>query len=150
MRHSPYPSRLPDWSRWEQRGDWLAQVDWALGEWLRFLYLPLLIYSLVALISLVTLIGVLRTRRIVAGDGQALAVLVLGLGLFVQALSRYDAVIHVLPTALPALLLLGWLWQRLVTARWWRPFLLPIPALLTLDTALCVWLPALCAAQQIR
>lgn len=131
VRHLPYPGFLPDWSRWAQRGDWLAQVDWVLGEWLRF-YLPLLIYSLVALLSLVTLLGALRKRRtIVAGDGQAMAVLVLGLGLFVQALSRYDA-IHALPTALPALLLLGWLWQRLVTADWWRPFLAPLPALLTL------------------
>ena len=131
VRHLPYPGFLPDWSRWQQRGEWLAQVDWVLGEWLRF-YLPLLIYSLVALISLVTLSGALRKRRtITAGDAQALAVLVLGLGLFVQALSRYDA-IHALPTALPALLLLGWLWQRLVTARWWRPFMAPLPMLLTL------------------
>lgn len=131
VRHLPYPGFLPDWSRWEQRGEWLAQVDWVLGEWLRF-YLPLVIYSLSALLILADVGQALRKRKGIAqGDVQALAVLLLGLGLFVQAMSRYDA-IHALPTALPTLLLLGWLGQRLVTARWWRMFMLPLPLLLSL------------------
>lgn len=130
VRHLPYPSFLPDWSRWQQRGEWLAQVDWVLGEWLRF-YLPLVIYSLSTLLLLVGLGQALRKHKSMAqGDVQALAVLLLGLGLFVQAMSRYDA-IHALPTTLPTLLLFGWLWQRLVTARWWRMFLLPLPLLLS-------------------
>lgn len=131
VRHLPYPSLLPDWSRWQQRGEWLAQVDWVLGEWLRF-YLPLIIYGGSALLIVVDLGQALRKRKGMAqGDVQAVAVLLLGLGLFVQAMSRYDA-IHALPTTLPTLLLFGWLWQRLVTARWWRMFLLPLPLLLSL------------------
>lgn len=131
VRHLPYPSLLPDWSRWQQRGEWLAQVDWVLGEWVRF-YLPLVIYSLSALLILVDLAQALRQRKGIAqGDVQALALLFLGVGLFVQAMSRYDA-IHALPTSLPTLLLLGWLWQRMVTARWWRAYLAPLPMLVTL------------------
>ncbi|MCE7981539.1 MAG: hypothetical protein DYG89_10125 [Caldilinea sp. CFX5] len=131
VRHLPYPTLLPDWSRWQERGEWLAQVDWVLGEWLRF-YLPLLVYTAVALILLVSLAFRLATRRkLTQSDIHALTILVLGLGLFVQAMSRYDA-IHALPTSLPTILLIGWLWRRLVTAKWWRAFLTPLPALLTL------------------
>lgn len=131
VRHLPYPPLLPDWSRWQQRGEWLDQIDWVLGEWLRF-YLPLLLYSIVAL----TLLGAhlrlpFQRKQLTRGDLQALVLLLCGLGLFIQAMSRYDA-IHALPTTLPALLLLGWLWRRLVTAAWWRPFMLPVPLLLTL------------------
>lgn len=130
VRHLPYPSLFPDWSRWEQRGEWLAQVDWVLGEWVRF-YLPLVIYGLSAVLILLDLGQALRKHKGIAQTNiQALAVLLLGLGLFVQAMSRYDA-IHALPTALPTLLLLGWLWQRLVTARWWRLFMLPLLLLFT-------------------
>lgn len=131
VRHLPYPTLLPDWSRWQERGEWLAQIDWVLGEWLRF-YLPLLIYSVVALILLTSLAPFMTTQRKTdQSDIQAVTLLVLGLGLFGQAMSRYDA-IHALPTTLPAILLIGWLWRRLVTARWWRAFLTPLPALLTL------------------
>lgn len=131
VRHLPYPPLLPDWSRWQERGEWLAQVDWVLGEWLRF-YLPLLVYGVVALILLVSFTLRLTTQKhITQSDIRALPLLFLGLGLFVQAMSRYDA-IHALPTSLPTILLIGWLWRRLVTAKWWRTFLTPLPALLTL------------------
>ena len=106
VRHLPYPALLPDWTRWAERGSWLAQVDWVIGEWARF-YLPLLIYSLVGLVLLVKMVRARLTRN----EVLAVTVLLLGLGLFLQAMSRYDA-IHALPTSLPTILLLGWLWQQ--------------------------------------
>jgi len=133
VRRLPLPELLPDWSRWGERGDWQWQVDWIIGEWARF-YLPLLIY---ALTTLTLLFKGLRTR-LTGEDTLAGALLLFGLGLFLQAMSRYDA-IHALPTSLPAVLLLAWLWQTLLRQRWWY---LPLPLLLTvLPLFVYLWLP---------
>ncbi len=131
VRHLPYPSLLPDWSRWTERGNWLSQVDWVIGDWARF-YLPLLVYGLTTLLLLIRLIRARQRREAVTRNtGAGAAMLLFGLGLFLQALSRYDA-IHALPTALATILLIGWLWQQLLAAHWWRPIYTPVPLLLTL------------------
>ncbi|MBX3010526.1 MAG: hypothetical protein KF832_03425 [Caldilineaceae bacterium] len=142
VRRLPYPTLLPTWERWQERSRWLEQVDWLWGEWLRF-YLPLLVYTLVALVLIGTGWRLLRKRQPVPiNDIQALVLLVVGLGLFVQAMSRYDA-IHALPTSLPTLLLVGWLWQRCVAAPWWRPYLgLLLGLLLIVPLFLYGYLPA--------
>lgn len=126
VRRLPLPELSPDWSRWAERGDWLWQVDWVIGEWARF-YLPLVVYALTAL----SLLAKGIRARLTAQDSLAIALLLFGLGLFLQAMSRYDA-IHALPTSLPTVLLLGWLWQRLLKQEWWRVVYTPVPLLLTL------------------
>lgn len=149
VRHLPYPVLLPDWARWEQRSNWLAQADWTLGEWLRF-YLPLVTYTLAALVILVALVRrVWQRRRIGEGAIYASALLILGIGLFVQAMSRYDA-IHALPTSLPTVLLFCWLWRELVVQRWWRPSFAFLPGILSLP-ALAVYglLPLLMLASYL-
>lgn len=131
VRHLPYPSLSLDWSRWQQRNIWLAQIDWTVGEWLRF-YLPIFSYLLSALLILMTLaVRLWQKRSMPQRHIYASAILVLGVGLFIQAMSRYDG-IHALPTSLPTVLLLGWLWSELVVQRWWRPVFAYFPGILSL------------------
>ncbi|MFN8442760.1 MAG: glycosyltransferase family 39 protein [Caldilineaceae bacterium] len=131
VRHLPLPTWLPDWSRWEQRGTWLSQFDWTLGEWLRF-YLPLLTYVLSAIVILISLLrSLLQRQMIVRSHAYASALLILGIGLFIQAMSRYDA-IHALPTSLPTVLLICWLWRELTRVRWWRSAFSVLPGIVSL------------------
>ena len=130
VRHLPYPALAPDWSRWSQRNNWLTQFDWTLGEWLRF-YLPITIYLLAALVILGTLVRCLwRKQPLPPRHIYASAFLVLGCGLFVQAMSRFDG-IHALPTSLPTILLLCWLVSELLVQRWWKPIFTWIPGILS-------------------
>lgn len=111
VRHLPYPPLWPDWSEWS-----------AVGDWLRF-YLPIVVFALTVLTVVVA--GV-RSRgqasRMTRRHALASALTVLGAGLFVQALSRYDA-IHVLPASLCTILLLVWLLQQVPAARWRQPLI---------------------------
>ncbi len=110
VRHLPYPSPWPDWSDWG-----------AVGDWLRF-YLPIIVITAT---GLVVLLAALRGRgqpgRLRRDHAQAVTVAVLGAGLFIQALSRYDE-IHVLPASLCTVLLIVWLLQQIPMTLWRQPF----------------------------
>jgi hypothetical protein len=127
VRHLPYPPLLPTWGKWITQSASVLAFDRTGGEWSRF-YLPLLVYGTTAVVLLLSLYN--RSRIFVSNHVRPLVLLLFGLGLFLQALSRYDA-IHALPTTLPTILLIGWLWRRLTTARWWHPLYIPAPLLLT-------------------
>lgn len=110
VRHLPYPPLWPDWTAYS-----------AVGDWLRF-YLPLVVFSLTVLCVLITARSRGQTNRLTRQQALALSLTVLGAGLFVQALSRYDA-IHVLPASLCVIMLLVWLPQQLPAVRWRQPLI---------------------------
>lgn len=107
-RRLPYPTLLPDLSALTANSSVPAYELNPVELWLLF-YLPLVIYPLA-----LAVIGVRAWRRrlqadtAVSQDAAVLAVVILGIGLFNQALSRYDG-IHVLPTSLFAVLITAWL-----------------------------------------
>ncbi len=135
VRHLPYPPWLPDTTRWNAETALPINIDRVFGDWFRF-YFPLLIYSMSALAILLAALRRWRTPAAFRHDHvDALALTVLGSGLFVQALSRYDG-IHVLPTSLCVVILLGWLWRLLPTSdRGWR-WVTVVPAVLLLPAML--------------
>jgi hypothetical protein len=109
VRHLPYPSPWPDWS----------DLD-AVGHWLRF-YLPIIVLVATVLVVLFAgLRGRKQTGQLRRDYAQAITLAVLGAGLFVQALSRYDE-IHALPSSLCTILLLVWLLQQISPALWRQP-----------------------------
>lgn len=136
VRHLPYPPLLPDWSIWSGEGSFDVRLGSLFGDYLRF-YIPLLVYALSALLLLGSAIRSWRGgRRFARTDSMAAALVVMGAGLFVQALSRYDE-IHVLPAALVVVILMAWLVRRIPAARWEQPWvaapvmlLLLVPVLL--------------------
>lgn len=116
VRWLPYPPLLPDWSIWLRGGAIDPGIYRFLGDYLRF-YLPLLTFGLSGLWLLwrnlrATPDGLKLSPR----DCLAAALVLLGIGLFVQALSRYDE-IHVLPASLGAVLLVAWLVRSLLSLR---------------------------------
>lgn len=120
VRRLPYPSLLPDFSIWGGEGSIDARLDRMLSDYLRF-YIPLLVYGLA--VGLLAWRGVRALRRgaqWALTDSLAAALVVLGAGLFLQALSRYDE-IHVLPASLAAILLLTWLLRQIPGAAWRQP-----------------------------
>jgi hypothetical protein len=62
------------------------------------------------------------SRQFLRTDGMAAALVVLGVGLFMQALSRYDK-IHVLPASLVVVILIAWLLRQVPAERWSHPWL---------------------------
>ncbi len=130
VRHLPYPALAPDWSMLAGDGGLDDRLDRMLGDYLRF-YIPLLIYVLCAGILLWRGVrasrGGLRFRRT---DVMTAALVVMGSGLFVQALSRYDE-IHVLPASLVTVILITWLVRQVSFARWRQPWVVaPVIVLL--------------------
>ena len=131
VRHLPYPAILPDWSIWAGEGSVDSRLDRMLSDYLRF-YLPLLIYGVV--LGLLLWRGVRAVRgkaRFAHTDSMAAAILVLGLGLFMQALSRYDE-IHVLPASLAVVVLITWLLRQIPSANWRKPYVAVPTAVLLL------------------
>jgi hypothetical protein len=130
VRQLLYPALLPDFSIWGGEGSFDSRLDRMWSDYLRF-YIPLVVYAITALLL------VWRGVRAVRGsapfahtDSLAAALLVLGAGLFMQALSRYDE-IHVLPASLAVLLLLTWLVRQIPGNAWRRPLVAtPVVALL--------------------
>lgn len=141
VRHLPYPALLPDWLLLAVDGGIDARLDRMLGDYLRF-YIPLLVYALC--------VGVLlwRSARAPSGGARALqtdvmaaALVVMGVGLFVQALSRYDE-IHVLPASLVTVILMAWLVRQIPAARWRQPWIAaPVVVLLLAPTLLYFYSP---------
>ena len=125
VRQLPYPPLIPDWTAWRPGTDQFLSL---LGDSLRF-YLPLLLYALVALLLIRAALH-RRKSPPTAETSLAAALTALGVGLFAQALSRYDE-IHVLPASLVALLLTAWLARQIPARRWQQPWL-AVPALLLL------------------
>ena len=79
----------------------------------------------------------MRVRRGFATDSMAAAILVLGMGLFMQALSRYDE-IHVLPASLAAVALITWLLRQIPSANWRKPYV-AVPTAVLLLVALVLY-----------
>ncbi|HAJ37162.1 MAG TPA: hypothetical protein DCL15_15930 [Chloroflexi bacterium] len=141
VRHLPYPALLPDWSILAGDGGIDTRVDRMLGDYLRF-YIPLLVYALCG--------GVLLWRGVRALSGGArvhqtdvmtAALVVMGSGLFVQALSRYDE-IHVLPASLVTVILITWLVRQISAARWQQPWIAaPLVVLLLAPVLLYFYSP---------
>ncbi len=107
------------------------------SDYLRF-YLPLLVYGVV--LGLLVWRGVRAVRgkaRFARTDSMAAAILVLGLGLFMQALSRYDE-IHVLPASLAAVVLITWLLRQIPSANWRKPYV-AVPTAVLLSVALVLY-----------
>jgi hypothetical protein len=112
-----------------------------LGDYLRF-YIPLLVYALC--------VGVLLWRgarapsgsaRVRPTDVMAAALVAMGSGLFVQALSRYDE-IHVLPASLATVILMAWLVRQIPAARWRQPWIAaPVVVLLLAPVLLYFYSP---------
>jgi len=121
VRHLPYPALLPDWSILSSDGGFDERLDRMLGDYLRF-YIPLLVYLLCTGVLLWR--GVRARRRgshFRSTDAMTAALIVMGGGLFVQALSRYDE-IHVLPASLVTVILITWLVRQIPAARWQQPW----------------------------
>lgn len=141
VRHLPYPALLPDWSLLAGAGSIDARLDRMLGDYLRF-YIPLLVYALC--------VGVLLWRgarapsgsaRVRPTDVMAAALVVMGSGLFVQALSRYDE-IHVLPASLATVILMAWLVRQIPAACWRQPWIAaPVVVLLLAPVLLYFYSP---------
>ena len=136
VRQLPYPAILPDWSIWAGEGSADSRLDRMLSDYLRF-YLPLLVYGVAAALLVWRGVRAVRGRaQFARTDSMAAALLVLGLGLFMQALSRYDE-IHVLPAALAAVVLIAWLLRQIPNADWRKPYVaIPAAALLLVSAVL--------------
>ncbi|MFO7634720.1 MAG: glycosyltransferase family 39 protein, partial [Caldilinea sp.] len=136
VRQLPYPPLLPDWSIWSGGGSFDARLDRMLGDYLRF-YMPLLVYGLSALLLVWSAVRALRGgRRFAHTDSMAASLVVMGTGLFVQALSRYDE-IHVLPASLVVVILITWLVRQIPAERWDHPWVAaPVVVLLLVPVAL--------------
>lgn len=107
-RRLAYPSLLPDLSALMAGSIHPHYILNPIELWLLF-YLPLLVYAVsLAVIAVRAWQHRHRTGTVLAADAGVLAIIVLGLGLFNQAMSRYDG-IHVLPTSLFALMAAVWL-----------------------------------------
>ena len=120
VRHLPYPALWPDWSVWKDDGDVLSNLERVLGDWLRF-YLPIVVFSATVIVVIGTAVRRRHAEsRLTRSHAEALVLAVLGVGLFVQALSRYDA-IHVLPASLCMVILLVWLLQQIPATLWRKP-----------------------------
>lgn len=130
VRHLPYPSLMPDWSIWSGPGSIDSRLDRMLSDYLRF-YIPLLVYILAAGLLVVSAVRAARGgQRFARTDTMAAALVVFGVGMFVQALSRYDE-IHALPASLVVVILITWLARRIPAERWSQPWI-AVPAAVVL------------------
>ena len=141
VRHLPYPALSPDWSRWAEGDDLLFNLERVFADWLGF-YLPIVVFAATAT---VVVVAVVRHRkdesRLTRRHAEAMVLTVLGVGLFVQALSRYDG-IHVLPASLCVVILLVWLMQQIPLTLWRKPlFAVPAGVLLAIPVLLYFLLP---------
>ena len=136
VRQLPYPPLLPDWSIWAGEGSIDARLDRMLSDYLRF-YIPLLVYGLSALLlGQYGVRSVRGDRQFAHTDAMAAALVVFGVGLFMQALSRYDE-IHVLPASLVVVILISWLLRQIPSERWGQPWVAaPVAGLLLIPVIL--------------
>ena len=136
VRHLPYPSLIPDWSIWSGDGSVDVRLNRMLGDSLRF-YIPLLVYALtVALLVVSAARARWSSQQFVYTGIMAAALVVLGAGMFVQALSRYDE-IHVLPASLVVVILITWLIRQIPAERWAEPWVaVPVIGLLLVPVSL--------------
>ncbi len=111
-RRLPYPPLWLDLSALTAASSAPAYLLNPVELWLLF-YLPLLIYPT----ALIVLMRRAWTRAHSITDAAMLALVILGIGLFNQALSRYDG-IHVLPTSIFALITAIWLLSLVSRAAW--------------------------------
>ncbi|GIK72349.1 MAG: hypothetical protein BroJett021_13370 [Chloroflexota bacterium] len=120
VRWLPYPALTPDWSIWSGPGGVDVRLERMLGDYLRF-YIPLLVYGLSTLLLVGSAVRSLRGgTRFARTDVMAASLVVMGIGMFVQALSRYDE-IHVLPASLVVVILITWLVRQIPAGQWDRP-----------------------------
>lgn len=149
VRWLPYPPLLPDWSIWVRNGSIDPGLYRFLGDYLRF-YLPLLTFVLSSICLLwFSLRGPRSKSRLSSRDFMAAALIVLGVGLFAQALSRYDE-IHVLPASLCVVLLLAWLARTLLSVPHQNFAGVPVALLLLIAVPLYFLLPYTRLAEFVR
>jgi hypothetical protein len=149
VRWLPYPPLLPDWSIWVRNGSIDPGLYRFLGDYLRF-YLPLLTFVLSGICLLwFSLRGPHGKSRLSSRDFMAAALIVLGVGLFAQALSRYDE-IHVLPSSLCVVLLIGWLARTLLSVPRRNFAVVPVALLLIIAVPLYFLSPYTRLAEIVR
>lgn len=150
VRWLPYPALTPDWSIWSGPGGVGVRLERMLGDYLRF-YIPLLVYGLSTLLLVWSAVRSLRGgARFARTDVMAASLVVMGVGMFVQALSRYDE-IHVLPASLVVVILITWLVRQIPSRQWDRP-IVAAPVVIVLLTPVLLYFvsPYLDLAEYVR
>jgi hypothetical protein len=150
VRWLPYPALTPDWSIWSGPGSVGVRLERMLGDYLRF-YIPLLVYGLSTLLLVWSAVRSLRGgARFARTDVMAASLVVMGVGMFVQALSRYDE-IHVLPASLVVVILITWLVRRIPDGQWERPLVAaPVMIVLLVPVLLYFVSPYVDLAEYVR
>mgnify|MGYP005845734985 CR=1 FL=1 len=150
VRWLPYPALTPNWSIWSEPGGVDARLGRMFGDYLRF-YVPLLVYGVSTLLLLWSAIRSFRAgARFAHTDVMAASLVMMGVGMFVQALSRYDE-IHVLPASLVVVILITWLVRQVPRRQWERPLVAaPVLVLLLVPVLLYFVMPYDRLAEYVR